>query len=146
MIRMDLRPFTGGKSQYNKLVNHVIQSWEWGEFRQSLGIPVLRFGLYRKGKLTKTFQLTLHKIPFLNQYAGYLPKGPKPDHELSEALKKIGKENNCAFIKIEPDVIIHTPGVAFVPTDVPSPEVNRINSFIKSPKPLFTKKELLSAL
>ena len=38
----------------------------------SLGIPVLRFGLYRKGKLTKTFQLTLHKIPFLRFFIGGL--------------------------------------------------------------------------
>jgi len=39
------------KKEYDKLATHVIQSWEWGEFRKSLGIPVLRYGLYKNGKL-----------------------------------------------------------------------------------------------
>ncbi len=103
-----------------------MQSWEWGEFRKSLGIPVLRYGLYHGNKLSRVFQLTFHKIPFTNQYVGYLPKGPVPDKELAKALKKIGKEQNCAFIKIEPDV--------------QSSVVSRQSSdFHKSPKPLFTK-------
>ncbi len=116
------------KIQYNKLVTHVMQSWEWGEFRKSLGIPLLRYGLYKNNKLVKAFQLTLHKIPFTHQYVGYLPKGPQPDKQLAEALRKIGKENNCAFIKIEPDVQLSAFSLQL--SD---------NSFIRSPKPLFTK-------
>ncbi|MBI2338528.1 peptidoglycan bridge formation glycyltransferase FemA/FemB family protein [Candidatus Daviesbacteria bacterium] len=125
---MDLRPITQKqKATYNKLVSHVIQSYEWGEFRKSLGIPVLRYGLYHNGKLSRAFQLTLHKIPFIKQCVGYLPKGPLPDQELAEALKKIGKENKCAFIKVEPDV------------KVTGNRVQATGNFIKSPKPLFTK-------
>ncbi len=125
---MNIRPITEKqKAAYNKLVTHVIQSWQWGEFRESLGIPLLRYGLYKAGKLTKAFQLTLHKIPFTNQYVGYLPKGPFPDKDLAEALKKIGRENNCAFIKIEPDILLPTTNYQ-LPT-----------TLIKSPKPLFTK-------
>ncbi len=121
---MNLRPIGDKqKSEYNKLVTHVIQSFEWGEFRKSLQIPLLRYGIYHGNKLSKAFQLTLHKIPFTNQYVGYLPKGPEPDKELVEALRKIGKEQTCAFIKIEPNV--------------ESAEVDK--SFIKSPKPLFTQ-------
>ena len=100
-----------------------MQSWEWGEFRKSLGIKILRYGIYQNSKLKTVFQLTFHKIPFINQYVGYLPKGLEPDKELAQALKKIGKENNCAFIKLEPDV--------------ESATIDK--SFIKSPKPLFTK-------
>lgn len=123
---MDLREVTEKqKSEYNKLVTHVIQSWQWGEFRKSLGIPVLRYGLYTNGKLFRAFQLTLHKIPFTNKYVGYLPKGPFPDKELTEALKKIGKEHNCAFIKVEPNVI--------------ASEAKQSGNFIPSLKPLFTK-------
>ena len=147
---MGIRPITNKqKVAYNKLVTHVIQSWQWGEFRKSLGIPVLRYGLYKKGKLSKAFQLTLHKIPFTNQYVGYLPKGPFPDKELAEALRKIGKENNCAFIKIEPDVILRMKSegsLANASISGTSPEILRFAqndkidpSFIKSPKPLFTK-------
>lgn len=125
---MDLRLLNDNqKFQYNKLVTHVIQSWEWGEFRKSLGIPVLRYGLFKSGKLQTAFQLTLHKIPFTQKCVGYLPKGPFPDLELAEALKKIGKENNCAFIKIEPNVEL-------------SAVSHQLSAkFRKSPKPLFTK-------
>lgn len=121
---MDLRLITQQqKPAYNKLVTHVIQSWEWGEFRKSLGIPVLRYGIYHSNKLSIAFQLTLHKIPFTNQFVGYLPKGPKPDKELAQALKEIAEKYKCAFIKIEPNI--------------ESSEIN--SSFIKSHKPLFTK-------
>src|SRR3989338_1585795 len=103
---MDLRPLTN-KQQYNKLVTHVMQSWEWGEFRKLQGTKILRYGLYQKNKLTTVFQLTFHKIPFTNFNVGYLPKGPMPDKKLAGALKKIGQENNCAFIKVEPNVILN---------------------------------------
>lgn len=125
---MDLRPISEKhKSEYNKTVTHVMQSWEWGEFRKSLGLPLLRYGLYKENKLDRAFQLTLHKIPFTNQYVGYLPKGPLPDKELEEALVEIGKKHNCAFIKIEPDIISDNIPFKIHP------------KFMPSPKPLFTK-------
>lgn len=127
---MDLRRIED-KKDYNSVVTHVIQSWEWGEFRQKLGLPLLRYGIYKKNKLTRAFQLTLHKIPFTNQFVGYLPKGPLPDKELSEALEIIGKEQNCAFIKLEPDVISSGKPYSVYPT------------FLPSPKPLFTKYNFL---
>src|SRR3989338_3189850 len=103
---MDLRPISDNqKAQYNNLVTHVIQSWEWGEFRKKMGLTVLRYGIYRNGKLSAAFQLTLHKIPLTKKCVGYLPKGPYPDKDLADALTKIAKEQNCAFIKVEPNVI-----------------------------------------
>ncbi|MDD5147600.1 MAG: peptidoglycan bridge formation glycyltransferase FemA/FemB family protein [Candidatus Daviesbacteria bacterium] len=146
---MDLRPIGNKqKSQYNKLVTHVIQSWEWGEFRKSLQVPLLRYGIYHRNKLSKAFQLTLHKIPFTNQYVGYLPKGPQPDQEFAKTLKKIGEEQNCAFIKIEPDAIANIHPVILSETKDINPELDSSliaqndsvdTNFIKSPKPLFTK-------
>ncbi|MDO8577009.1 MAG: peptidoglycan bridge formation glycyltransferase FemA/FemB family protein [Candidatus Daviesbacteria bacterium] len=143
---MDLRPIGDNqKSQYNKLVTHVIESWQWGEFRKSLGIPVLQYGIYQGNKLTTAFQLTLHKIPFINQYVGYLPKGPFPDKQLAEALKIIGRKNNCVFIKIEPDIISsvtlsETKGITPELYSSATPQNDSIDpSFINSPKPLFTK-------
>lgn len=125
---MDLRPITEKqKSQYNRLVSHIMQSWEWGEARKSLGTRVCRYGLYKNGKLTRAFQLTFHKIPLINRYVGYLPKGPEPNKNLAEALKKIGEENHCAFIKVEPN------------SEVLSIEYRVLREFVKSPKPLFTK-------
>ena len=92
---MDIRPIQDNqKNQYNKLVTHVMQSWEWGEARKALGTPILRYGIFEKDKLSKAFQLTLHKIPLTSKYVGYLPKGPFPDKALSEALKKMNEPMN----------------------------------------------------
>lgn len=121
---MDLREITN-KQQYNRLVTHVIQSYEWGEARKSLGTPLLRYGLYENNKLISVFQITLHKIPFLNKYVGYLPKGPVPNSAFSNALRSIAKAHNCAFIKTEPNIEIAAE--------------DKVEGFIKSPKSLFTK-------
>jgi lipid II:glycine glycyltransferase (peptidoglycan interpeptide bridge formation enzyme) len=124
---MDLRPITDKqKSEYNKLVDHIIQSFEWGEFRESIGTKVLRYGLYKEGKLKTAFQLTLHPIPFTSKFVGYLPKGPQINKELIEALKRIGRIENCAFIKLEPNVEA-------------SKSISVNQGVIRSPKTLFTK-------
>ncbi len=129
---MDLRKITEKeKDEYNHCVTHVMQCWEWGEFRTSLGLPLIRYGIFKGGKISKAFQITFHKIPFTSQYVGYLPKGPLPDKELSKALEIIGKENRCAFIKVEPDVIATNKPYTVYPT------------FLYSPKPLFTKYNFL---
>lgn len=96
------------KQEYNKYVTHIIQSWQWGEFRQKSGTQLLRF-IVQNGK-KRAFQITFHKIPFTNQYVGYMPKGPVPDKELSEALQQIrqnefiSKRKQLCFIKIEPHI------------------------------------------
>lgn len=93
------------KNHYNKLATHIVQSWEWGEFRQKLGLPVLRYGLYDKDDLVAVFQLTLHKVPLMDKFIGYLPKGPAPNHHFIQALKQIGQDQNCLAIKIEPNTL-----------------------------------------
>jgi len=95
------------KDDYNAVVSHPLQSYEWGEFREQTGIKVIRRGVEQHGKLVDSFQLTLHPIPKTNWNIGYLPKGNLPSREVLEELKKIGKENNCIFIQLEPNVIVH---------------------------------------
>lgn len=108
---MDLRILNDSfKLEYDQKVTHVIQSWQWGEFRKSLGIPLLRYGIFEGNKLTTAFQITFHQIPFMNKFVGYLPKGPFPDSLLAQALKQISAQQNCVFIKIEPNVEVGTPG------------------------------------
>ncbi|MFH0937249.1 MAG: hypothetical protein V1808_03065, partial [Candidatus Daviesbacteria bacterium] len=83
---MDLKIISEGqKNFYNKAISHIMQSWEWGEFRKSLGTNLLRFALFKDNKISSVFQLTLHKIPFTKFNVGYLPKGPFPDSDLADA-------------------------------------------------------------
>ncbi len=120
---MDLRSISDNqKAEYNKTVTHVVQSWEWGEFRKTMGL-VLRYGFYQDNKLKSAFTITLHKIPFSSQFVGFLPKGPLPDKDLADGLEKIGKENNCAFIKVETDITTDQTGhYSMDPRFTPSPK------------------------
>lgn len=125
---MDLRHIEDkDKENYNKFVTHIMQSWQWGDFRISTGTPLVRYGIFNKDKLDRAFQISFHKIPFTSQYVGYLPKGPLPDKELASALEIIASEKNCAFIKLEPNILSGTEPFTIYP------------SFLPSPKPLFTK-------
>lgn len=92
------------KQEFNNVVNHPLQTYEWGEFRKKTGVKVIRRGLVRNKKIVEAFTLTLHKIPRTKLYIGYLPKGNSPTKELIEELEKIGKEENCIFIQLEPGV------------------------------------------
>jgi len=112
------------QARYNQLVNHPLQSWEWGEFRMATGVKVVRRGVFEDGKLVTGFQLTIHKIPLTPWTIGYLPKGNLPTKEVLEELREIGKEHNCLFIKLEPNVV---GGVQLEPV------------LVRSPHPLFTK-------
>ena len=93
------------KTTFNKLVTHPLQSYEWGEFREKEGVKMIRQGFVAKEKLVSGFQLTIHQVPKTNFTIGYLPKGDMPNEELINELKQIGKEENCIFIQLEPNIV-----------------------------------------
>ena len=92
------------KELFNRAATHPLQSYEWGEFRQATGVEVIRKGIFEGKKLITPVQVTIHRTPKLNWNIGYFPKGPMPDENQLNALKQIGKENNCVMIKLEPNV------------------------------------------
>ncbi len=92
------------KSAYDKVVSHVIQSWEWGEFRKKTGVEVVRLGEYEGKTLKRAYQFTIHSVPLIKQKVGYLPKGPMPSRLMVDGLSLIGKQKGIAYIKLEPDV------------------------------------------
>lgn len=106
---------------FNKKTDHPLQAFEWGEFRKKTGVKVIR---------GNNFQLTIHKIPHTNFNIGYLPKGKLPDKKLLEGLKKIGKENKCIFIQLEPNV----------PASMVNGKWSMVNNnLVPAAHPLFTK-------
>ena len=92
------------REEYNSVVSHPLQSFEWGEFRKATGVKVVRRALFDNNKIVSGFTLTIHKIPKTKYTIGYLPKGILPTKELLLELQKIGKDNNCIFIQLEPNV------------------------------------------
>lgn len=122
------------KEKYNALVDHIMQSWEWGELRRKLGTSPLRYGVYKDDNLIQSFQLILHKLPLTNYYVGYMPKGPFPTQEQAQALKEIGKQHRCIAIKVEPNVTLE---------EVASSNLKVASNFKKSPHSLFTEHNFL---
>lgn len=92
------------KEQYNAVVEHPLQSWEWGEFRKKTGIVVERVGFFDRDKLKSALQITFHPIPILGRTLGYLPKGTMPDEDQLSVLHQLGQQHNALFIKLEPNV------------------------------------------
>lgn len=98
-IRHEERP------QYEKIANHPLQSWEWGEFRRALGHKVERLGVFDdQGKLQSVWQVIFSDIPLINMTAGYVPRGPQPTPEVLKALRDLGKKHQALFIKLEPNL------------------------------------------
>lgn len=95
---------TEDKKLFNKAVNHPLQSFGWGNFREKLGTKVIRRGFKKGNILESAFQLTIHHIPKTRWTIGYLPKGNFPTKELINNLRQIAKEENCIFIQLEPNI------------------------------------------
>lgn len=137
---MDLRLISEKeKIQYNRIVTHIVQSWQWGEFRKKLGIKLIRYGFFENNKLKTAFHLSFHKIPFSKYFVGYLPKGPFPDSDLKKALEQIGKEQNCALIKVEPNIESRIKNPAEGEARQGRQELRVDEKFKKSEKPHFAK-------
>ncbi len=104
---MTVREITDSeKDLYNRHVGHVIQSWEWGEFRKGYGVDLVRLGQFEGDKLISAYQLTFHRVPVLGKTIGYLPKGPMPNRDMIRALTDLGRRKDAAYIKIEPNVSV----------------------------------------
>jgi lipid II:glycine glycyltransferase (peptidoglycan interpeptide bridge formation enzyme) len=102
---MYIKPITENEQKaFNAVVGHPLQAYEWGEFREKTGVKVIRRGIFDGKKLISGFQLTIHKIPHTLFTIGYLPKGEMPTRELIGELIKIGREERCIFIQLEPNV------------------------------------------
>lgn len=92
------------KDAYNKVVDHPLQSWQWGEFRKATGTKVERLGFFNKGQIKKGLQVTFHPVPKINRTIGYYPKGFMPEEDQIGALKQLAKNNKALFVKMEPNI------------------------------------------
>jgi len=92
------------KELFNQVAQHPLQSYQWGEFRKKTGVQVERLGFFVGGELRNAMQITFHKIPVINRFVGYFPKGFAPDGDQIAALQQLAKKYNAIYIKLEPNV------------------------------------------
>lgn len=97
------------KDQFNAAVNHPLQSWEWGQFREKSGIKVIRLGVFdpkQPKKLINGYQLTLHQVPYTGYTIIYFPRGPFPDKTMINALIKLSGNEKAILVKMAPNVCL----------------------------------------
>jgi lipid II:glycine glycyltransferase (peptidoglycan interpeptide bridge formation enzyme) len=126
------------REAYNGTVSHVMQSYEWGEFRERSGVKVLRLGRFDNNRLIQGMQATFHYLPLGNLTVGYVPKGAALDPGWLSAWQNVGKKEKAVFIKFEPDVLAEK-GISTMRKLSQSREF-RLQSALK---PLFTKYNFL---
>ncbi|MFH1560962.1 MAG: peptidoglycan bridge formation glycyltransferase FemA/FemB family protein [Patescibacteria group bacterium] len=94
------------KDAYNRVASHPVQSWQWGEFRESIGLKVFRLGAFEKDQMVSGAQIMFRPIPKTNWTAGQFLKGPLPDGQMVEAIKELGRQQKAIFIRVEPDFVV----------------------------------------
>jgi lipid II:glycine glycyltransferase (peptidoglycan interpeptide bridge formation enzyme) len=108
------------KEQWNQFiadnfppVGAFLQTWQWGDFKEKMNLPIERYALTENGKWIGCFQLEIHKLPFGVKY-GYSPRGPvfkkkmwTDEARINEALMDLShivteKFPHLVFVRFEP--------------------------------------------
>ena len=50
------------KDEFDKVVSNPIQSWAWGDFKESMGAVPERIGFFENGKLVGGLQIIFSKL------------------------------------------------------------------------------------
>lgn len=106
------------KDRWNKFLTEnngsFLQSWEWGEFQESLSKKVWKIGIGKDSEILGIVQVIQERFPLKIKSFLYVPYGPCFKRDLfTKARKKIidlifaesrkiAKRENSIFLKIEP--------------------------------------------
>lgn len=90
---------------------HILQSFEWGEFKAKYGWTCSRVLFIDKDEPRAAAQILRRAVPHTPFGVLYVPKGPVLDFENAKSLREtlnaveqIGREQRAIFIKIDPDI------------------------------------------
>jgi len=90
----------------------LLQSWEWGQFKEKMGWKAFRIAVTDGGQIVALAQLLIKPIPPGLTSVAYLPRGPlgrwqdpQVFCELINAIHAVAAENHAVFLKIEPPLL-----------------------------------------
>ncbi len=106
--------------------HHVLQSWEWGEFKERHGWAAERL-LFKRGSETVALAQVLTRRAWpLPWTVTYVPKGPALDYTqetlrgaVLDALRAHARTRRAIFCKIDPDVVL---GIGVPGSDQAAPD------------------------
>ncbi len=97
------------RQTWNAAVSHPLQSYEWGQFKQSMGLKVIRIGEFSGNTLKTAVQMTIHSLPILPFTIGYVPRSTIPNALLMQAIKEQADIYRSVFIQFEPNALAQQP-------------------------------------
>jgi len=87
----------------------LMQSYEWGEFKERLGWQAIRLAALRHGQIVAAAQMLIKPVPLGLLSVAYIPRGPLVDWDdraaataLLDALHRQARRRRAIFLKIEP--------------------------------------------
>jgi peptidoglycan pentaglycine glycine transferase (the first glycine) len=104
------------KETFNKFIEsspkgHVLQTWEWGDLKAKTGWVPLRLLVEQDGVPVGAISILKRRIPVLNKYIFYAPRGPVLDIShpglftfLLAEVKKLAQKHQAIFLKVDPDI------------------------------------------
>ncbi len=114
--------------------HHVLQSWEWGEFKGRHGWTAERLAFRRGSETVALAQVLTRRARPLPWTVMYVPKGPALNYSdrplrgaVLDALRAHARRRHAIFCKIDPDVVSGTgiPGREDAAVDSLGEEVQR---------------------
>jgi len=93
----------------------LLQSWEWGDFKEKLGWKAFRIGLVEDNRLMAGAQLLIRPLLGGLLSIAYLPRGPigcwreeASASRLFREIHEVDRAHHAAFLKVEPP-LLHDP-------------------------------------
>jgi peptidoglycan pentaglycine glycine transferase (the first glycine) len=90
---------------------HVLQTWEWGDFKSRYGWRPARYLWKEEGRPCAAASALTRRLGRLPTATMYVPKGPALDYENSALLEQVlahlentARQERALFVKIDPDV------------------------------------------
>jgi len=90
----------------------LMQTYEWGEFKEASGWRVTRVGIEQEGQLVAGAQLLIKPLPLHMASIAYIPRGPLLDWRdeamaslLLDRLHEIARDQRATMLKIEPPML-----------------------------------------
>jgi lipid II:glycine glycyltransferase (peptidoglycan interpeptide bridge formation enzyme) len=87
----------------------LLQSWEWGDFKEKLGWMVFRIAAVERGHIVAGAQMLMKSLPLGSASVAYIPRGPLGNWlaedigpRLLTELHRVARRHGAVFLKIEP--------------------------------------------
>jgi peptidoglycan pentaglycine glycine transferase (the first glycine) len=115
----------GRREEWNAFVAQelsfaLLQSWEWGEFKEKLGWKAFRIAVEQQGRIVAGAQMLIKPAPLGLASVAYIPRGPVGDWldetvapKLLSELHQVARQHKAIFLKIEPP-LLHDPAICHV--------------------------------